>query len=116
MINKKFQKQFAHVAFMFSMLAHSMAAASISSFQEVDQMELKFKQQLSKQYLYAKKAFTNVRGVQNKNKGINFLALKSEDQYLELNRVNVMMGVFAAFDLAFVEFEITPYVDLRFEK
>lgn len=116
MIIKSFFKMFKFTLLAWALFSGTSSFASITSLKELDQAELNFRKQLSTEYQKAQNAFHSVKVNKSSYKPLGFIAPSDDSEYLELNRINVMVGVFVEIDLALVEFEIKPYVDLRFEK
>jgi hypothetical protein len=88
------------------------------SFAEVDRMELNFQNELAGEIIKAKQ-LNRTKGEARKISGTTTIDSSEEslvEQFIELSRINVLIGVFAAFDLEIVEFKIQPYVELRFDK
>ena len=88
------------------------------SFAEVDRMELNFQNELANEVNKAKQ-LNRSKGENRKISGALAFDTTEEslvEQFIELSRINVFIGVFTAFDLEIVEFKIQPYVELRFDK
>ncbi len=88
------------------------------SFAEVDRMELNFQSELASEVTKAKQLNKFKIEARKINGGLAFESEEESlvEQFIELSRINVLIGVFTAFDLEIVEFKIQPYVELRFDK
>ncbi|MGZ3770881.1 MAG: hypothetical protein ACXVCP_12205 [Bdellovibrio sp.] len=82
---------------------------------EVEKIETNFRNELAGEFKKAK--------VLKKSNSVSVRSFDGDsqpptavEQFLELTRINVLIGAFAKVDLKVVEFTIQPYVELRFDK
>lgn len=101
-----------------SLASASKTAANAIAFSmaDVDKMEQNFQQELFKEYTRVQTTYKNNAAARNLMTSTETDSEGVVDRFLELARINILVGAFTALDLKIIEFKIQPYVELRFDK